>query len=445
MNIVLIGMRGSGKTTVGRILALRLNRELVEIDELIAQRAGLDIPEIVARHGWDKFRDVEAEIAEEVARLDKQVIVTGGGVVTREENIRQLKKNGILVWLEAGVDELVKRIGQDTNRPPLVSGRTPRGDIEITLGERVSLYRKAADLVVSTANRTPEAIAIEIIGFLLERGVSPVAAGNTRICCLVGDPVAHSLSPLIHNAGYEALGLDFIYVPFQTKDIKQAIDTIKALGIHGVSVTIPYKTTVVSYLDSIDEAARGIGAVNTIVNNNGTLTGFNTDGIAAVKALEETIFLEGKKAVLVGAGGAAAAIAVGLKKKGVELVILNRTVEKARNLARLVNAEASDGLEQLAMVSSVHILINATSVGMWPKINESIIPKELLHDRLTVFDIVYNPKETRLLREAREKGGTIIYGYKMFLYQAAIQFELFTGCQAPLAVMERALLKASGG
>jgi shikimate dehydrogenase len=444
MNIVLIGVRGSGKTTVGRILALRLKRGLVEMDELIAQRAGLSIPEMVARHGWERFRDVEAKIAEEVARLDNQVIATGGGIVTREENIHELRKNGILVWLETGVEELVKRIGQDTTRPPLVSGRTTREDIEITLSERLSLYRKAADLVVSTENKTPEAIAIEIIGFLLEQGVSPVIAGNTRICCLVGNPVAHSLSPLIHNAGYQALGLDFIYVPFRAKNIKQAINTIKALGIHGVSVTTPHKTTVVSYLDSIDETIRGIGAVNTIVNNNGTLTGFNTDGIAAVKALSETAPLEGKKAVLIGAGGAAVAIAAGLKKKGVELVILNRTVEKARNLARLINAEASGGLEKLSVVSSAHILINATSVGMWPEINESIIPKELLHGRLTVFDIVYNPRETRLLKEAKEKGGTIVYGYKMFLYQAAIQFELFTGCQAPLAVMERAL-KASGG
>lgn len=445
MNIVLIGMRGSGKSTTGKILAEKLKRDPVEMDELIAQRAGLSIAEIVARHGWGKFRDAEAEIAKEVAGLDNRIIVTGGGVVTREENIRELKRNGILVWLDAGADELARRIGRDTTRPPLVSGRTPGDDIEMTLKERLPLYQKAADLTVSTENKTPEAIAGEIIGSLLTRGINPVSDGKTKICCVVGDPVAHSFSPLIHNAGHKALGLDFIYVPFRAANLKQALDNIRALGIHGASVTTPHKATVVRHLDSIDDAAREIGAVNTIVNDNGRLNGYNTDCAAAIKALEETIALKGKKAVLVGAGGAASAIAFGLKKKGMELVILDQTVGKARKLARLVNAEASGGLEQLTLVSTADILINATSVGMWPEIDKSIIPEELLHNRLTVFDIVYNPGETKLLRDAREKGSAIIYGYRMFLYQAAIQFELFTGCQAPLAVMERALLEALGG
>lgn len=268
---------------------------------------------------------------------------------------------------------------------------------------------------------------------------------NTKICCLIGDPVEHSLSPLIHNAGYQTLGINYVYVPFRVKDIKQAIEGIRGLGIRGASITLPHKTSAIKYIDQIDPLAKEIGAVNTIVNDDNVLTGFNTDCGAALKALAEVVPLGGKKAVLIGSGGAASAIAVGLKKNGVELVVLNRTEDKASELAKLVNAEDFGSLERLPVVSSADILINATSVGMWPKANESIIPKHLLHNRLTVFDTVYNPKETRLLAEARERGCVIVYGYKMLLYQAAMQFELFTGHQAPLPAMESALTQALEG
>ena len=170
MNIVLIGMRCSGKTTVGRILAIKLGRELIEMDELISRRAGLTIPEIVERYGWMKFRDLEEEVTGEVARLENIVNAAGGGVVTRQKNIAELKRNGILVWLKASADLLVRRIGQDNTRPPLVSGRTQREDIKITLGEREPLYQKAADLVVDTENKTPEEVAEVIMNLLAARG-----------------------------------------------------------------------------------------------------------------------------------------------------------------------------------------------------------------------------------------------------------------------------------
>lgn len=268
---------------------------------------------------------------------------------------------------------------------------------------------------------------------------------STKICCLIGDPIEHSLSPLIHNAGYEALGINYVYVPLRVKDIKRAIEGIRGLGIRGASITLPHKTSAIKYLDRIDPLAEEIGAVNTIVNDDGVLSGYNTDYHGALKALEEVTTLGGKKTVLIGSGGAASAIAVGLKKKGGKLVVLNRTEDKARKLAKQVNAEDSGSLERLGEISSADILINATSVGMWPGVNESIIPKHLLHNRLTVFDTVYNPRETRLLAEARERGYAIVYGYKMLLYQAAMQFELFTGHQAPLPAMESALTQALEG
>ncbi|MFC1995659.1 shikimate dehydrogenase [Chloroflexota bacterium] len=231
-------------------------------------------------------------------------------------------------------------------------------------------------------------------------------------------------------------------IAFRVKNVKQAIDGIRGLGIRGVSVTIPHKVSAMKYIDDIDDAAREIGAINTIVNDDGMLHGFNTDYGAALKALEEKTTIKGKKAVLLGAGGAGLAIATGLKRNGAELVIIDIIKEKAEELAKLTGAKGFGGLEQFPDISSVDILINATPVGMWPRVNESTVPKELLHPKLIVFEVVYNPKETRLITEAKEAGCAIIYGYKMFLYQAAIQFELFTGYQAPLPDMELVLTKA---
>ena len=430
MNIVLIGMRGSGKTAVGKILAQRLGRDFVELDELIVRKAGMSIPEIVAQHGWDRFRDLEEEVVAEVAQRDNIVSATGGGVIIREQNVSRLKQNGLLVWLTAGVDTLLQRIGDDESRP-LLKGKTRREDLEITLAERQQLYQKAADITIDTENRTPEAVA------------ETIAA--VKICCLIGEPVEHSLSPPIHNAAYRALGLNFAYITLRASDVGRAIETARTNGFRGVSVTTPHKVTALKHLDRLDPAAQRIGAVNTVVNDNGTLTGYNTDGIGALKALEEATDLDGRKVVLVGGGGAALAIAAALKDKNVNLIILNRTGVKAKELAKKVGAEEAGDLSRLSLVAEADILINATTVGMTPEKAETPVSQEFLHNRLTVFDIVYNPKETRLLREAREKGCVVVYGYKMLLYQAAAQFQLFTGHPAPLEVMESTLIKALGG
>jgi shikimate dehydrogenase len=444
MNIVLIGLRGSGKTTVGRILAQKLGREFMEMDELVTRKAGLTITEIVEKYGWERFRDIEEEVTGEIAKMDNIINASGGGVITREKNIARLKEKGVLVWLQASLDTLVRRTGKDTDRPPLVKGRSQFEDMEITLKERKPLYQQAADLTVNTEDKTPEEVAEAIINLLAIRG-EPVIDADTRICCLIGNPVAHSLSPLIHNAGYKALGINYAYFPFRVSNIKRAIEGLRGLGIRGASVTIPHKTKALKYMDKVDPLAQKIGAVNTIVNDDGVLTGYNTDGEGAIKVLEEVTTLKGKRVVLVGAGGAALAIAFGLKSKGARLVILNRTGSKVKKLAEKVNAEGYGNLKRLSEISSADILINATSVGMWPEVNQSIIPKDLLHNRLTVFDLVYNPKETRLLAEARERGCAIVYGYKMLLYQASGQFELFTGLKSPIKVMESALAQALEG
>jgi len=162
-------MRGSGKTVVGKLLAERLGKQFIEMDELIVQRAGLSIPEIVERYGWGKFRDVEEEITCEVAKLDNVVNATGGGVVTREKNIQELKKKGKLVWLTVSLDTLLKRIGDDPSRPSL-TGRSQREDMEVVLAERSPIYEGAADVIIDTEDKTPEEVAEAIIKIYTEQG-----------------------------------------------------------------------------------------------------------------------------------------------------------------------------------------------------------------------------------------------------------------------------------
>jgi shikimate kinase len=170
MNIVLIGMRGSGKTTIGKLLAKRLGKQFIEMDELIVQRLGQSIPEIVNRYGWQKFRDVEEEITREVAGWDNVVNATGGGVVTREENIRELKQKGKLVWLKANTDTLLRRIGNDQSRPSL-TGKSPREDMEAVLAERSPIYQRVADFIVDTEGKMPEEIAEAIAKLYTEQGL----------------------------------------------------------------------------------------------------------------------------------------------------------------------------------------------------------------------------------------------------------------------------------
>ena len=268
---------------------------------------------------------------------------------------------------------------------------------------------------------------------------------GTTVCCLIGNPVAHSLSPLVHNCGYQALGLNYVYVAFRVKESGPAISGMRDLGIRGMSITIPHKASALYYVDEISDTAREIGAVNTIVNFSGKLKGFNTDYDAAIKSLEEKTPLKGKKVVLVGAGATALTIAIALKVKGSHLTILNRTPKKAAGLADRVAAESSGGFDRFGAIARADILINATPLGMWPAVKETAVPAQFLHPGLTVFDVNYHPGETRLLTETKKAGGQVIYGYKMFLYQAARQFELFTGQDAPVAEMEKVLLKTLEG
>ena len=272
--------------------------------------------------------------------------------------------------------------------------------------------------------------------------------GSTNIVGLIGHPVEHSFSPPMHNAAFDALNMDYAYVAFDVNpnDLKSAIEGAESLNIKGFNVTIPHKVVVMQYLDELDEVARLIGAVNTIDFKN--LKGYNTDGIGAVKAIEEVTSIKNKNVVVAGAGGASRAISFYIAKYGAEsLTILNRNEVKAESLASdvsdsgLIGEVASDSINAIGnYMESADVLIDTTPLGMHPNINdEPIVKADMMDEDLVVFDAVYNPNETVLIKEAIKANAKPVYGIKMLLYQGAESFKIWTGKTAPVDVMEKAL------
>jgi shikimate dehydrogenase len=279
-------------------------------------------------------------------------------------------------------------------------------------------------------------------------------SGKTRVCGIIGDPIEHTLSPAMHNAMYKAIGLDYIYLAFRvgSGELGNAIAGMKALNFKGLNVTIPHKVAVIPFLDKMDILADKIGAVNTIVNDNGVLTGYNTDAQGFLKALiERDIRPAGKKVLLLGAGGAARAIGFVLAEEQAHLTILNRKQELswAKDLAECLSkiyplkVKAGELTRQnlKRAIASTDILVNATSVGMSPNIDQSPVPCDLLCANLVVFDAVYNPYQTRLLREAKEAGAQTINGLEMLIWQGVLAFEKFTGKKVPFELMREAALE----
>jgi shikimate dehydrogenase len=276
---------------------------------------------------------------------------------------------------------------------------------------------------------------------------------KTKLCIIIGNPIEHSLSPAIHNAAFSALGLNFAYTAHRVEDVEAAVKGIRALGIRGASVTIPHKLAVIPFLDEVDPVASWIGSVNTIVNEGGRLTGSNTDGEGAMKALREAgVKLPGKRVLMIGSGGAARAVGFTLaaKAKLGSLTILGIIEPELKKLAGDIAEKTPIKAKGRRMKDEVlaeeirkaDLLIQCSPVGMHPKVDETPVPAKLLRKDLIVMDIVYNPRETRLLREARETGAQTIPGLEMFLNQAVLQFEKWTGKPAPTEVIRSVLEKS---
>ncbi len=263
---------------------------------------------------------------------------------------------------------------------------------------------------------------------------------KTFLYGVIGDPVLHSLSPVMHNTAFAAIGYNGVYLAFGVKDVAAAISGVRGLGIRGLSVTIPHKLTVMKHLDEIDDKAVRIGAVNTIINNDGKLFGYNSDCLGATNALLEKTDIKDKQVILVGAGGAARAIGFGILSEGGKLTIVNILEDEGKQLAKDLNVDYYHLSEHKKL--DCQILINATPVGMSPDTDAMPIEKEFLREDMVVMDVVYNPLETRLLKEAKNIGCITVDGVSMFVYQGVSQFESWTGKKAPVDVMRKVVMES---
>jgi shikimate dehydrogenase len=279
--------------------------------------------------------------------------------------------------------------------------------------------------------------------------------GETKLYGIIGDPVTHSMSPLIHNIAFRALGLNCIYVPFQVTEIElvHAIEGMRAMNILGLNVTMPHKLAVIPLLDCLDPLAEKIGAVNTVANNSGVLTGYNTDAAGFIRALHENgINIYERKVVVLGAGGVSRAICFALAEQKCEIFIVNRTYKKALELADMVSRISSLDIKAYEMnaknlktiMSGANILVNATSIGMGLNIKETPVVAALLNPELIVFDTIYHPAETQLLKWAKKTCTKAIGGLDMLLWQAALAFKIWTGLEAPFDAVKKGISSMLG-
>ncbi|CAM2834359.1 shikimate dehydrogenase [Paenibacillus sediminis] len=281
-----------------------------------------------------------------------------------------------------------------------------------------------------------------------------ISSSGSLLLGVMGDPISHSKSPIMHNAALVETGLTGSYVPLHVKPdkLEEAIKGITALGFRGVNVTIPHKVEVMKFLHHVDESARLIGAVNTIMNDNGVLTGYNTDGIGYVRSLKEEVIsdLYGSTIMVIGAGGAARGIIYALAKENpARIIIANRTADKAKELANEWSSHTDilgiSTQEALPLMREIDILINTTSVGMHPNVTDIPIDPHHIPEGIIVSDLIYNPLKTRFLLEAERKSCRIHSGLGMFIYQGAYAFEYWTGTPAPIATMRESVLRSLEG
>lgn len=277
---------------------------------------------------------------------------------------------------------------------------------------------------------------------------------ETQLCGVIGNPVKHSMSPAIHNAGYAAQNLNFVYLAFEVADVAACLTGMRSMpNFRGLSVTIPHKLDVIPHLDEVDPMARNVGSVNTITNENGQLIGSTTDGLGTTRALDAAgVALKGKRVLFLGAGGAVRAVAFAVAEQIGDgaITILGRTPAKVAPLVKDIR-EKTDSTVLLGnlvddvteAMASHDIIIQGTPIGMYPEtVGESCVPAGTLRPEQIVFDMVYRPLKTRLIEDAEAAGCSTILGLEMLVHQAGAQYQKWTGREAPIEVMRRALLSS---
>lgn len=459
--IVFTGYRGTGKSAVGKRVARALGIPFLDTDTLIEERAGKSIPEIFSEDGEARFREYEREVISSLPKTGV-VIGTGGGVVTDPVNMEYLRADTTCILLSADADIIAQRLEREP-RPPLTD-LSPKEEIEEMLARRREAYRASADLCIDTSMTTADEAAEQVLALVRDGPLTPAnrktaraffspgrlpAAEQppvdriladpingrehdpvTRLLGVAGFPAGHSKSPKLFNALFEKYRLNCHYTRFEHPDIGEIMKAAQAANVKGLSVTIPFKTSVIPYLDEVDaRAAQQIGAVNTVVFACGKAIGYNTDWLGIRKTLEGKA---GSKAVLLGAGGVATGAVFALLDLGMDLTILNRTPKKAEALAGRFGCNWApwDAFNTL----KPDIVVNATSLGMLPD-TQSPLRADQLRPEMTVFDLVYTPPVTPLIAMARAAGCTTITGTDLFVIQAQEQFRLFFEIDVPLETL----------
>lgn len=287
-------------------------------------------------------------------------------------------------------------------------------------------------------------------------GMKPCITDETKLTAVIGTPIKQSFSPKIHNTAFEYLNLNYLYLPIHVlqHELEEKVRAMKTLGFRGFNVTMPHKQAVMKYLDEISQEAEIIGAVNTVVNQGGTLVGYNTDGKGYVQSLkDEGITIEGKTFVVAGAGGAARSVVTQLALDGAKkIILLNRSLETAYALAEVIAKNMGDVIIEVNLLNDQHlmkgieeadVLINSTPLGMYSMKEESIVQREeILPSSLVVSDLIYNPAKTKLLHQAERRNCKTVNGLGMLIWQAAIAFELWTGVAMPVDYIKRTVFRS---
>jgi shikimate dehydrogenase len=449
-NIILIGLPGSGKSTLGALAAERFGLAFLDMDAEIEREAGMSITEIFSAYGEPRFREMETAAARAAARREACVIATGGGVILREENMRALQANGLVAFIDRPPEQIAK--GLDGRARPLLAEDTDR--VYLLSRERRERYLAYADARLSCAAGVRDA---------LERLCRLVRCEYPDAdFAVIGDPVGHSLSPAIHNAVFAALGIARRYSAIHVPKGRAGAFAARAreVGLCGFNVTIPHKQDIIPFLDETDADARLCGAVNTVCNRNGHLVGYNTDMEGLLRALKRRgRAYGGGDIVILGAGGAAAGIAMKAACEGARrITICARRAEKAEELRRgTLRAVRARGAPpeifavemnpraMRAALAGADIMINATPLGMSgvDADHASLDFPEDLPAHALVCDLVYDPPQTTLLRAATARGLETMSGLDMLVAQALLADEIFLGRALDIGALSEIAAKAA--
>lgn len=444
MNILLIGLRGTGKSRISEQLARLICLKHIDLDIAIENDEKLSIAEIVEKKGWDYFRTKEHEkVADILPNVDGYVIATGGGAPVQPNNVKYFENpNNVVVLLEADSEVLARRVEESElatySRPALTTHKNHLEEMRAMHKERRATYLELADIVIDVSDQSAEK-EVDVTNKALKIAVEIARLGirDQKLMATVGMPICHSKSTLIHTTGILHHGLDATFGLLNLAT-EQSLGYLKTLGFHGLSVTHPFKEDIIPLLDVVSPEVKLIGACNTVLNKNGKWHGYNTDYLGVTEALRRLLVLSGdrsdsfkdKQVVLVGAGGAAKAVAYALHKLECDVIVVNRTVAKAEQLARMYGFDYAkyNHFNEL----EYDILINATSVG-------APVPLEHLKEGKIVLDINYQNGDTELLVHAKAKNCVTMNGLPMLLFQGAAQFTIWLNKELPIELVAKKL------